>query len=125
MDERRRAARALISVAAVLLLAAALATTSGSPDSGRAVAGERFAGFGILPVGEGSLTSPALASIGERSRGIERSRPLHVPAVAGSLTILLSFVAFWRCLLGRRDGAGSLPSRQRVAGPRAPPLQLA
>jgi hypothetical protein len=125
MDQRRRAARALISVAAVLLLAAVLATTPGSPDSGRADADDRFAGFGVLPVGEGSLTSPALGSIGELSRGIERSRPVHVPPVSVALAVLLAFVVFWRCLLARRDGAGSLSSRQLVAGPRAPPLQLA
>ena len=115
----------MISVAAVLLLAAALATTPGSPGSGRTDAGDRFAGFGVLPVGDASVTSPALASIGALSRGIERSRPVHVPPVAAALAILLAFVVLWRCPLMRGDGAGSVSSRSRVAGPRAPPLQLA
>jgi hypothetical protein len=124
MDQRRRAARALIPVAALVLLAAVLATSAGSPDPGRAVAGDRFIGFGILPTGEGSLTGPE-ASIGEFSRGIERSRPVHVPPVTAALAVLLASVVFWRCLLGRRERAGSDPARRRVAGPRAPPLQLA
>jgi hypothetical protein len=124
MDPRPLVARALIPVAAVLLLAAAPVMAHESAYSGRTLAGDRFDRFGVLPIGEGTLTITARASIGEFSRGIERSRPVHIPAGAAALTALLAFIVSWRCLVGPRWSGGSPSTSQRVAGPRAPPLQL-
>ena len=121
MGPRGVAARLLIPVLAVLLLVAAPAARPGAPTR----PGDRAEAFGVLPFGEGLVTSPAWLSTGEISRGIERSRPLPFPLALATLGNLLAAVVCWRPLLKLRGSRRSPSPLRRIAGPRAPPLQLA
>jgi hypothetical protein len=121
MGPRGVAARLLMPVLAVLLLVAAPAARPGVPTR----PGDRAEAFGVLPFGEGLVTNTARLSIGEFSRGIERSRPLSFPLGLAALGNLLALAVCWSSAVKLQGSQGSPSSLHRLAGPRAPPLQLA
>lgn len=121
MGPRGVAARLLMTVLAVLLLVATPAARSGAPTR----PGDRAEAFGVLPFGEGLVTSTAWLSIGEFSRGIERSRPLPFPLALAALGNLLAVAVCWSSALKLQGSQRSPWPLRRIAGPRAPPLQLA
>ena len=124
MGQRRVAARLWTLTLAALLLGAAPASRLGSLDLAPSQLSERAEVLGSLPFGEGMVLSSARLFVSESS-GIERSQPLFVASGLVALCTLLAVGVSWRSsLLGRRRWTLLSPLRH-LAGPRAPPLQLA
>lgn len=122
---RVAAARLLTLALAALLLAAAPSSRAESPDLRPTQAAERGRALDVrLPYGEGLLSSPAWLT-SEVYRGIDRFRPLSVPIALATLGSLLAGVLSWRAPARLRGSRRSASPPRRVAGPRAPPLQLA
>lgn len=125
MAQRRDAARLWITTLATLLLLAALASRQGLTDLASSQSPDGAEALGVLPFDEGLGLSTSQLSVSEFSRGIERSRPL--PFVAGLMALggLLAVAVCWRSSSRQRRRRDVLSPLRPVAGPRAPPLQLA
>jgi len=124
MGSRSPAVRLLIVIAVVVLVGSP-SWTAGRADPSRVQAPGRGEGWiDHLPQLEGLLSSLSRLSIGELKRAIERSRPLPISALLAA-TAFLGVGVLSRSLSLRRAGRQpSFSPRHRVAGPRAPPLQL-
>lgn len=124
MGQRPVAARLWTLILVALLLGAAPASRLGSFDLAPSRLSERAEVLGSLPSGDGMVLDSARLFVSE-SPGIERSQPLLGATGLVGLWTLLAIAASWgSSLLGRRRW--TLPSPLRhLAGPRAPPLQLA
>jgi hypothetical protein len=125
MGQRRVAARLWMPTLAVLLLIAAPASRPGSSDLAPTQPGDRAEALGALPFGESLALGASRLSVSEFSRRIERSRALPFAAGLVALGGLLAVAVCWRCLLRKRRSRKVLSPLRRIAGPRAPPLQLA
>jgi hypothetical protein len=125
MGQRRFAARLWTLALAAFLLVVAPASWLGSLDLAPIQLGDRANALVGLPFGEGMVLGTSRLSIGEFSREIERSRPLTAAAGLISLGVLLAAIACRSSSLRGRRGRTLLSPLRRIAGPRAPPLQLA
>lgn len=126
MDARRvSAARLLTLTLAALLLGAAPSSRAGSLEL-RPTHETRpgMAPDVRIPHHEG-LLSTAGSLTGEVYRGAERFRPLSGPAALASLSALLTGASALRSPTRPRKNRASTSPPRRVAGSRAPPLQLA
>jgi hypothetical protein len=122
MGQRRVVARLWMPTLAALLLATASAARQPGPsDPAPTQAGDHTETFGVVPFGEALAFSTSRLSVSEFSR-IERSRPLPgIVALGGLLAVAIR----WRSSLGQRGSRTGLYPVRRIAGPRAPPFQLA
>ena len=119
------AARLAMPVLVVLLLVAA-PSRPGFADLAQFDAGDRAETLDFLPFGEWFVTSPPCLSANEFSRGTERSRPLPFQLALAVLGALLAGAACWRpSRIEPRVSRRSSSALHHIAGPRAPPLQLA
>jgi hypothetical protein len=119
------AARLLTPALAVLLLAAAPSSRTESPDLGPTHAADPVKALDIgLPYGEGLLSTTAWLT-SEVYRGIERFRPLSVPIAVAALGSLLAGLSSRSSPVTLHASPSSASPPRRIAGPRAPPLQLA
>jgi hypothetical protein len=125
MGQRRAAARFWTLGLAAFLLVVAPVSRLGSLDLGPSQPGDRADALEGLPFGEGMVLGTSRLSIGEFSREIERSRPLTVAAGLIALGVLLAAIACRTSSLRGRRGRTLLSPLRRIAGPRAPPIQLA
>jgi hypothetical protein len=125
MGQRRVAARLLTQALAVFLLVVAPASRLGSSDLAPNQLGDRAEALEGLPFGEGMVLGTSRLSVGEFSREIERSRPHAAAAGLIALGVLLAAIACRGSSLRGRRGRTLLSPLRRIAGPRAPPLQLA
>jgi len=125
MGQRPVAARFWALTLAALLLGAAPGSRPASLDLAPSQLSERAEVFGSLPFGDGMVLSSDRLFISESSDGIERSRSLSVAGGVVALYTMLAVGAGWgSSSLGRRRWT-PLSLLHRIAGPRAPPLQLA
>ena len=125
MSSRTVAAR-LAMLAPVVLLLVAAPSRPGFADLAQFDAGDRAETLDFLPFGQGLVTSPPWLSASEFSRGTERSRPLPFQLALAVLAALLAGAARWRpSRIEPRVSQRTSSALHHVAGPRAPPLQLA
>ena len=124
MGQRPVAARFWTLILVALLLGVAPASRLGSLDFAPSRLGERPEVFGNHPFGDGMVLGSARLFVSESSGIEERSLPVSVTAGLVALCTLLAVGASWGSSLlgGRRPLLSPL---ERIAGPRAPPLQLA
>jgi hypothetical protein len=129
MGQRPVAARfwalTLALTLAALLLGAAPAIRLGSLDLAPSHFSEQAEVFGSFPFGDGMVLSSDRLFTSESSDGIERSRTLSVAGGVVALYTLLAVGVSWSSSPQGRRRWTPLSLLHRVAGPRAPPLQLA
>ena len=125
MGQRRVAAHFWTLALAAFLLVVAPASQVGSFHLAPIQLGDPADALEGLPFGEGIVLGTSRLSIGEFSREIERSRPLTAAAGLIALGVLLAAIACRSSSLRGRRGRTLLSPLRRIAGPRAPPLQLA
>jgi hypothetical protein len=125
MGRHPRAARLFVVVTLVALLVGTSSLLAGRPDPRPVRTPDRGEGWVVhLPQLEGLLSNLSRLSISELRRGIERSRPLPISAALAALGLLGIGLLSWRFPLRRASAQPTYSARSRVAGPRAPPLQL-
>jgi hypothetical protein len=125
MGQRSVVARLWMPTLAALLLATTPAVRPGSSDLAQTRSGDRTEAFGAIPPGEPLALGTSRLSVSEFSRGIERFRPLAVAAGLVALCGLFAVAVCWRSSLRQRRSRTVLSALRRLAGPRAPPLQVA
>lgn len=124
MGRHPRAAR-LVVVTVVALLVGTSSLLAGRPELRPIRTLDRGEGWVVhLPQLEGLLSNLSRLSVSELRRGIERYRPLPISAALAALGLLGIGLLSWRLPLRRASGQPTYSARSRVAGPRAPPLQL-
>jgi len=125
MGRHPRAARLFVVVTVVALLVGTSSLLAGRPELRpiRTLDGGE-GGVVHLPQLEGLLSNLSRLSVSELRRGIERSRPLPISAALAALGLLGIGLLSWRLPLRRASGQPTYSARSRVAGSRAPPLQL-
>jgi hypothetical protein len=117
--------RLFMAVTVVVLVVGAPSSRPGHADPSRVQTPDRGEGWILnLPQPEGLLSSLPRLSINEFQRAIERSRPLPNSAAPATLILLGIGVLSWRFPPRRAGHQPPCFARRRVAGPRAPPLQL-
>jgi len=125
MGRHPRAARLFVVVTVVALLVGTSSLLAGRPDPRPVRTLDRGKGWVVhLPQLEGLLSNLSRLSVSELRRGIERSRPLPISTALAALGLLGIGLLSWRLPLRRASGQPTNSARSRVAGPRAPPLQL-
>lgn len=126
MDVRRGTAARLLTLTLAALLLGAAPSSRAEPQELRPTqeTGQGTAPDVRIPYHEG-LLSTAASLTGEVYRGTERFRPLSGLAALASLGALLAGVSSLRSPTRPRKSRCSASPPRRVAGSRAPPLQLA
>lgn len=123
---RGSAARLPTLAIAALLFVAGPASRPGSPGFGLTSPSDRAESLAVLPFGEAPFTFfMARLTVGELLRGIERFRPLPPTMALAVLGCMLSGALLWLSPPRSRGSRRLLWRVWRLAGPRAPPLQLA
>lgn len=125
MGRHSHAARLFVVFTVVALLVGTSSFLAGRPDPRPVRTPDRGEGWVVhLPPLEGLLSNVSRFSVSELRRGIERSHPLPISAALAALGLLGIGLLSWRFPLRRTGRQPTYSARIRVAGPRAPPLQL-
>jgi hypothetical protein len=125
MGRHSRAARLFVVVTVVALLVGTSSFLAGRPDPRPVQTPDPGEGWVVhLPQLEGLLSNLSRLSVSELRRGIESSRPLPVSAALAALGLLGIGLLSLRFPVRRAGRRPPYSERSRVAGPRAPPLQL-
>jgi hypothetical protein len=124
MGRHSLAARLFVVVTVFAMLVGTSSFLARRPDPRPVRTPDRSEGWVVHPPQlEGLLSNVPRLSVSELRRGIER-RPLPISAALAALGLLGIGLLSWRFPLKPAGGQPTYSARSRVAGPRAPPLQL-
>jgi hypothetical protein len=123
---KRHVPRVWMPILAAFLLMPVAASRPQVAELARAHSGDRAEAIDVPPFRDALLTGTDRLSVGEFSRGVERSRLSSIRAALEALGGLCAVAVWWHSSSRQPRRRPDLSSLRRIVGPRAPPpLRLA